>query len=129
MVGVVFADKGIDISDTMDRNNVRSTQVEILDTETTSSPNNKEVICRECRDAVHVELAGDQVSSVACPSCGVSLEGDAAVQIIQEQALYLVASDYQKAIERGIRGSKYVTYEPGDISDPGGPFILGKPKR
>ena len=103
--------------------------MERLDTETTSSPNDDEVICRQCRLAAQIELVEDQVHSIACPSCGVSLEGDAAVQAISGLALHSFASEFQDGIERSVRGSKVVTVERSRIKSPGGPFVIGKPKR
>lgn len=105
-----------------------STQVEILDTETTGSPDGIKFICRPCRVAAQLDSVDDHVRSIACPSCGVSLEGDAAVQAVHEQAQYLAISGFQNAIGRGVRGSKAVTFEPSRIKSPSGPFVWGNPK-
>lgn len=104
-------------------------EVERLDTETTTSPNDSVLICRKCRDAAHVETVGNQVRSVVCPTCGVSLEGDAALQVVLDQARYLATSKVQNAFKKGLRGSKSVTYKPSRIKKPSGPFAIGKPKR
>ena len=104
------------------------TQVENLDTETTGSLDGIKFICRQCRVAAQLDTVDDHVCSIACPNCGVSLEGDAAVQAVHEQAQYLAISEFQNAMGRGVKGSKAVTFKPSRIKSPSGPFVWGNPK-
>ena len=88
-------------------------------------PQNEVLICRQCKVAAHAELVDGQVVRIACPSCGISVEGDAAREVHPNQSGYRGLKKAQDALKRAFRKDGPVTYKPGQVRDPGGPFVIG----
>ena len=80
--------------------------------------------CRACRVPALANGTGEQIELIACPSCGVELRGDAARQMIREHGAYYMGKAFDGMMRNAMRGAKNVRYVPGDLHDPGGPFIL-----
>ena len=90
-------------------------------------PQNEILICRQCKVEAHAEIVDGQVVRIACPSCGISVEGDSAREVHRSQAKYLLLKKAQDAFKRAFRKGGSVTHKPGQVRDPGGPFVIGKP--
>ena len=90
-------------------------------------PQDEVLICRQCKVEAHAELVEGQVVRIACPSCGISVEGDAAREVHLNQAGPLAVNKAQDVFKRAFRKGGLFTYKPGQVRDPGGPFVIGKP--
>ncbi len=86
------------------------------------------LICRICKVAAHAQFVDGQVTSIACPSCGIMVEGDAAHEMYLNQARYLAIQKARNVFKGAFSKSRSVRYEPSRMHEPGGPFITGKPE-
>ena len=84
----------------------------------------KQFMCRRCRVAAHVHIINGEIDRISCPSCEVSLEGEAARNAPAEQALHYAAKEFSDMLGRTFRKGGTVEYRPGLLKDPGGPFVL-----
>ena len=90
-------------------------------------PQDEVLICRSCKIAAQAELVDGQIVSIACPSCGVLVEGDAAGEVYLQQARYRSIKMAQDVFSKGFSKDRSIEYQPGRVKDPGGPFTIGKP--
>ena len=86
------------------------------------------LICRRCKVVAQVKFADGEMDSIACPSCEVLVEGDAAQKMYLDQARYFAMREAQNSFKRAFRTGRSVRYEPSRISDPSNPFIIGRPE-
>ena len=91
-------------------------------------PQDEVLICRRCKIAAQAEFVDGQMASIACPSCGLLVEGDAAHKMYLNQARYVAIQKTQNVFKGAFSKNRSVRYEPGRINDPGGPFIISKPE-
>ena len=93
---------------------------------------NEVCICRRCEVAAQINLVDGQISRVACPTCGVVLEGDAARKMYIEQAKYLSRKKLLDLSRRSARknrsNSVRIRHVLNKANDPGWPFLIGKPE-
>ena len=91
-------------------------------------PQDEMLICRRCKVTAHTKFVDGQMTSIACPSCGLLVEGDAAHEMYLKQARYLAMQEAQNLIRGVFSKNRSVRYEPSRINEPGDPFITGKPE-
>ena len=91
-------------------------------------PQDEVLICRRCKIAAQAEFVDGQMASIACPSCGLLVEGDAAHKMYLDQARYFAVHEAQNLIRRTFSKNRSVRYEPSRINEPGDPFIIGTSK-
>ena len=91
-------------------------------------PQDEMLICRRCKIAAQAEVVDGQVTSIACPSCGLLVEGDAAHKMHLDQARYFAIQKAQNVFKGAFSKNQSVRYEPSRINEPGDPFIIGKPE-
>ena len=51
--------------------------------------NNEVLICRQCKVEAQALLVSDEIESVTCPSCGVTLEGGVARKMYLNELRYM----------------------------------------
>ena len=85
------------------------------------------LICRRCKVAAQGKLVDGQIDRITCPSCGVLVEGDSARKVYLDQARHYALKTAQDVLKRGLSKAGPIDYRPGNVKDPGGPFIIGKP--
>ena len=91
-------------------------------------PQDEVLICRRCKVAAQSEIVDGEVASIACPTCGISVEGDVAREVHLNQARYFAMHKVQNVFRRTFSKGGSFRYQPGRINDPRGPFIIGKPE-
>ena len=91
-------------------------------------PQDKVLVCRSCKVAAHAEFIDGEMASIACPSCGALVEGDAAHKVYLNQARYFAMQEAQNLIGQTFSKNRSVRYEPSRINEPRDPFIIGKPE-
>ena len=91
-------------------------------------PQDEVLICRNCKITAHAKFVDGQMASITCPSCGLLVEGDAAHEMYLNQVRYLAIQKAQNVFKGVFSKNRSVRYEPNRISEPGDPFIIGKPK-
>ena len=91
-------------------------------------PQNEVLICRRCKIAAQAEFVDEQMASIACPSCGILVEGDAAHEMYLNQARHFAMHEAQNLISQTFSKNRSVRYEPSRINEPGDPFIIGEPE-
>ena len=91
-------------------------------------PQDEVLICRRCKVAAHAEFVDGQMASIACPSCGLLVEGDTAHEMYLNQARYLAMHEARNVFKGAFSKNRSVRYAPSRMNEPGGPFIIGKPE-
>ena len=94
---------------------------------------NQTFICRRCKVSPQATIVNRRVTSVTCPSCGVSLKGNAARRMIDNQSVHFMQKEFQNVLRRSFSKSRSsgttLSYRPTRLRRPSGPFIIGKAKR
>ena len=85
----------------------------------------KSFLCRKCKVRAHAHVFNDEIQRVSCPKCGILIEGDEMTKMIRDAASYFMGKQAQDMFRRALSGSKSITYKPGKLYDPSGPFLIG----
>ena len=88
-------------------------------------PQDKVLICRSCKIAAHTKFVDRQMASIACPSCGLLVEGDAAHEMYLKQARYLAMQEAQNLIRGAFSKGGAFKHQPSRINKPRS--LAGKP--
>ena len=87
-------------------------------------PQDEMLICRSCKVAAHVKFVGRQMASIACPSCGLVVEGDAARKMYLDQARYFAVHEAQDVLRRTFSKGGAFKHQPSRINKPSGSTFL-----
>ena len=84
-------------------------------------PQDEMLICRRCKVAAQAEFVDGEMASIACPSCGLLVEGDTAHEMYLNQVRYLAIQKARNVFKGAFSKSRSVRYEPSRMNEPRGP--------
>ena len=85
-------------------------------------PQDEVLICRSCKVAAQAKFVDGQMASIACPSCGLVVEGDAAHKMYLDQAHYFAVREAQNILSRTFSKGGAFKHQPSRINKPRGPI-------
>ena len=87
--------------------------------------NDEVLICRQCKVKAQALLVSDEIESVTCPSCGVTLKGGVARKMYLNELRYMATKKAQDMLGSAFKDGKAVKYQPSRLNRPSSPFAFG----